>query len=45
MCPKNPPGRERSLKMNRVIGKIEYKNVFKVFFAWQEGKEEEFFWF
>jgi hypothetical protein len=27
--------------MNRAIGKIEYKNVFKVFFAWQEGKEEE----
>lgn len=31
----------KSLKMTKVIGKIEYKNIFKVFFAWQEGKEEE----
>jgi hypothetical protein len=27
--------------MSKVIGKIEYKNVFKVFFAWQEKKEED----
>jgi len=26
--------------MTKVIGKIEQKNVFKIFFAWQEGKEE-----
>ncbi len=26
--------------MTKIIGKIEQKNIFKVFFAWQEGKEE-----
>lgn len=27
--------------MATIIGKLEYKNIFKIFFAWQEGKEEK----
>lgn len=30
----------KEFKMDGVMGKIELKNIFKVFFAWQEGKEE-----
>ena len=32
--------KRKEFKMTKVISKIEHKNVFKVFFAWQEGKEE-----
>lgn len=27
--------------MATIIGRIEHKNIFKIFFAWQEGKEEK----
>ena len=37
----DPYCKREEFDMDRVVEKIEHKTVFKIFFAWQEGKEEK----